>query len=163
MLLTPDIIVAYTLLTFFILFAPAVITVLYCQKRYIKRRITKLASGKLKTTPKQLIKLYNTQLIGPNPTRYARQFDFSGVYVVHNTTRNRYFVGSSETVLDHAIQSFCQSDDTDMYHDYKNGDRFKVSMFAVDPSKYAGIDATRQAVIKQYNAYPHGYNLTEKG
>lgn len=163
MLLTPDIIIAYTLLTFFILFAPTVITVLYCQKRYIKRRITKLATGKLKTTPKQLIKLYNAQLIGHNHTRYARQFDFSGVYVVHNTTRDMYFVGSGQTVINHAVQSFCRSNDTGLYHDYKNGDRFKVSMFAVDKSEYAGINAARQAVIKQYNAYPHGYNLTEKG
>lgn len=141
-------------------FAPMSIILLHYKKKYIRTQISKLASGELKLTPDKLIQLRGTKLAGHGNKLYARQFNFTGVYILHNTTRDKYFIGSSMTVLDQAIKHFRGSGNGAVYQDYRQGDSFLISMLALSESEYQSIDDMRKSLIKHYKAYPSGYNTT---
>ena len=81
--------------------------------------------------------------------------DFVGCYVIHNLTKNMYYVGQGKNVMQRARQHFTGHGNGDVYADYKYGDKFDIRLL-----KLAGenIDSMEKSLINTYDAYNHGYN-----
>lgn len=89
-----------------------------------------------------------------------RQSDFTGVYVLHNLTKDMYYVGQSVKVVDRVTQHLTGHGNGDVYADYKYGDEFEVSTVSLVESGYGSLNDLERDTITAYDAYNHGYNRT---
>lgn len=87
--------------------------------------------------------------------------DFQGVYVIHNESRNIYYVGQSVHVLQRAARHFSGYGNGDVYADYKYGDRFSVRFVSLKGSGYKSLDKLEKDYIERYRANESGYNRTK--
>lgn len=89
-----------------------------------------------------------------------RSGDFTGIYVIHNTTKDMNYVGQSVRVVGRVTQHFTGHGNGDVYADYKYGDDFTIKVVSLYESGYESLDALERDAIRAYAAYDRGYNRT---
>lgn len=89
-----------------------------------------------------------------------RQSDFTGVYVLHNVTKDMYYVGQSVKVINRVGQHLTGHGNGNVYADFKYGDEFEVSTVSLVESGYGSLNDLERDTIAAYDAYNHGYNRT---
>ena len=89
-----------------------------------------------------------------------RQSDFTGVYVLHNKSKDMYYVGQSVKVIDRVGQHLTGHGNGDVYADFKYGDEFEVSTVSLVDSGYGSLNDLERDTIAAYDAYNNGYNRT---
>ena len=90
----------------------------------------------------------------------TRNGDFTGIYVIHNKTKDKYYVGQSVRVVGRVGQHLMGRGNGDVYADYKYGDKFEINIVSLRESGYDSLDALERDTIKAYGAYTKGYNRT---
>lgn len=86
--------------------------------------------------------------------------DFPGVYIIHNTDKDRYYVGQSVHVLKRVHGHFTGHGNGDVYADLKYGTSFTVRLEALEGSGYHSLDDLERVLIRKYDAWGSGYNKT---
>ena len=127
------------------------------QARKINRTIHSLANNSLELTPKEYLELRNKKLYGEK-ARHANTQNFSGVYILHNISKDLIYVGQSIKVLDRIGNHFKGNGNGDVYADYKYGDEFKIRTISLDLSPYDNLNDLERHAIKVFGAYEKGYN-----
>lgn len=84
--------------------------------------------------------------------------EFTGVYILHNATKDMYYVGQSVRVMQRVRQHLTGHGNGDVYADYKNGDSFTVRTISMSSSGYLSIDDLERDMIEAHDAYDNGYN-----
>lgn len=92
--------------------------------------------------------------------RYAQPStgEVTGVYVLHNIARDKYYVGQSKCVLNRVRHHLTGSGNGDVYADYRYGDAFEVMVISCTRAGYESINALERDLIAHYDAYTKGYN-----
>ena len=86
--------------------------------------------------------------------------DMVGVYVIHNETRDMYYVGQAKRLFFRINQHFTGHGNGDVYADYKYGDDFSIRIVKLSESGYSDLDKLERDLIREYDAYESGYNKT---
>lgn len=86
--------------------------------------------------------------------------DCVGVYIIHNKTKDMYYVGQATRLYFRVNQHFTGHGNGDVYADYKYGDEFTIKLIKLTESGYDDLDKLEKAKIREYNAYTNGYNKT---
>lgn len=89
-----------------------------------------------------------------------RDDDFTGVYVLHNTTKDLYYVGQSVHVWKRLAGHLMGHGNADVYADKKYGDLFTIKVIPLVGSGYKSLNDLERDTITSYDAYEHGYNRT---
>lgn len=89
-----------------------------------------------------------------------RKGDFTGIYVLHNKTKEMYYVGQSTRVVGRLCQHLTGHGNGDVYADLKYGDAFEISVVSLTQSGYESLDALERDAIDAFDAYGRGYNRT---
>ena len=84
--------------------------------------------------------------------------DFTGVFVLHNLSKDKFFVGHSIHVLERVRQHFTGHGNGDVYADWKMGDKFIISTLSLVDSGHKDLNELEQEIIEAYDARNHGYN-----
>ena len=127
----------------------------------IKRKIRGLADNVLEITPAEFFKIRNT-CSGCRGRQYiSTNYDFTGVYIIHNHTKDMYYVGQGKKVLKRVNNHFTGRGNGDVYADYKYGDDFTIKMIALEKSGCKTLNELERNTIMTYNAYYGGYNKTK--
>lgn len=84
--------------------------------------------------------------------------DFEGVYIIHNITKDKYYVGQSVHVLQRVNKHMTGYGNGDVYADYKYGDRFTIKCLSLEKSGYSSLDRLEKDFIERHDAKEHGYN-----
>lgn len=127
----------------------------------LNNTIDALASNNLEMTPEEFMAFRSTKL---HDNRYEAYYalgkNFTGIYILHNKTKNKYYVGQSKTVLNRVNMHFTGKGNGDVYFDYRAGDQFAIRMVSLQNSGFASLDDLERSAIARYNAYYNGYNKT---
>lgn len=93
--------------------------------------------------------------------RYRRKqpYDITGVYVLHNEYRDKWYVGQSKTMLSRVHAHFSGHGCQAVYRDYRAGDMFFVQMITLQESGYESLDVLEHDLIHYYQADEYGYNV----
>ncbi len=86
--------------------------------------------------------------------------DIVGVYIIHNESKDMYYVGQAKRLFYRINQHFTGHGNGDVYADYKYGDDFSIKIIKLSESGYDDIDQLEKDMIKKYDAYVTGYNRT---
>lgn len=156
---------------FFILFyfalmiiVPAVLfffLIKYVQKQNQKIRdeIGQLSNDAVEITPSDFFNL-RRQANSYRTFKSDPTYNFSGVYILFNKTKNMYYVGQAKHVFDRVNQHFTGKGNGDVYADYKYGDEFTIKMINFENSGYSSLNELERNTIWVYDAYSKGYNKT---
>lgn len=130
------------------------------KRKQIDEKIEGLASGVEEMTPEEFFKMRNFSFGGQGRPSYARKQNFAGVYILFNKTKNMYYVGQAQKILDRVNNHFTGKGNGDVYADYKYGDQFTIKMIALENSGFSSLNDLERNVIAKYNAFSKGYNKT---
>lgn len=126
----------------------------------IKNKIKKLADNALEVTPEEFFKIRNSSNGGRGKKHVSTRYDFAGVYILYNHTKNMYYVGQGKKVFQRVNNHFRGHGNGDVYADYKYGDKFTIKMIALENSGFSTLNELERNTIKVYAAYSKGYNKT---
>lgn len=96
---------------------------------------------------------------------YHNQYDNTkGVYIIWNTTKNKYYVGQSKNVGKRIFHQHFNIYDNDVKNiifakDWYNNDDFKFKVI-IYGDKETNLDNLEKEYINKYDAFNHGYNKT---
>ena len=92
--------------------------------------------------------------------KYALSHNFPGVYILHNVSKDMYYVGQGQKVLNRVNNHFTGKGNGDVYADYKYGDVFTISIIALEGSGYDTLNELERDMISCYESFYRGYNKT---
>lgn len=121
------------------------------------QKIRKLARQQLEVTPEEFFAIRSDR---EGKEYISKGFDFPGVYIIHNRTKHKYYVGQGTNVMDRISQHLMGHGNGDVYADYIYGDRFTISALALENSGFKTLDDLERYTIMTYKAYEKGYNRT---
>ena len=130
------------------------------KKEEIKSKISSLANNELEISVSDFFKIRNKSFGGKGLPQYARRYQFSGVYILFNKTKNMYYVGKAIHIFDRVNAHFTGKGNGDVYADYKYGDEFTIKMISLDKSGYMDLNELERHTIMTYKAFSNGYNKT---
>lgn len=88
---------------------------------------------------------------------YVR-YDFEGVYIIHNISKDKYYVGQSINVVGRVRNHLKGKGNGDVYADFKYGDNFEVILIALEDTEYQYLNDLERHCIAAYHAFEDGYN-----
>lgn len=130
------------------------------KKAAIREQITKLANNELEITPDEFFDIRKASFGRRGRPSYTLTKNFAGVYILHNKTKNMYYVGQGKEVLNRVNSHFTGKGNGDVYADYKYGDVFTIRMIGLAESGYATLNDLERDTILTYDAFAKGYNKT---
>lgn len=110
------------------------------QQRLVREQINGLANNTLEMTPEEFAEMRSKIFGGRGRPRYSNQFNFAGVYILLNKSKDRYYVGQGKQVLDRVNPYFIGRGNGDVYADYKYGDEWTIKMIALDGSGFRTLN-----------------------
>lgn len=81
-----------------------------------------------------------------------------GVYILHNQTKNKYYIGQSKDLLNRIFSHVNGRGNGDVYFDYKSGDEFRVRIYSYNPNQFRSLDEFEYHYIRIYEPHLSGYN-----
>lgn len=130
------------------------------KKQKLDKKIEALAAGTEELTPEEFFELRNFSFGGRGRPSYARKKNFAGIYIIFNKTKNMYYVGQAQKVLDRVNNHFTGKGNGDVYADFKYGNKFTIKMIALEGSGFSTLNDLERHAIAKYNAFSRGYNKT---
>lgn len=86
----------------------------------------------------------------------TQQGEITGIFIVHNATKDLYYVGQSAKAIDRAAIQFLGRGNCDVYADYKYGDSFNVRIVPLSESGYESLNELKRAAIQALEAAGEG-------
>ncbi len=83
--------------------------------------------------------------------------DFEGIYICHNSTKQRYHIGMSSHVYKMAQRIFEGEANQAVYQDYKNGDTFTITIRPLEGSGLYTLVTLAEHYIDRYSANEGDY------
>ena len=148
----------FTMLVVLLLIACVLIRIV--RTAVIKGKINKLADNALEVTPEEFFRIRNSSNGGRGKKHISTKYDFTGIYILFNHTKNMYYVGQGKKVFQRVNNHFTGHGNGDIYADYKYGDSFTIKMIALENSGFSTLNELERNAIMTYDAYSHGYNKT---
>lgn len=121
------------------------------------QKIRKLSARELTVTPEEFFVIRNDR---EGREYISKGYAFEGVYIIHNLTKHKYYVGQGASVMDRISQHFMGHGNGDVYADYIYGDRFEIQALALANSGFRTLDDLERYTIRTFKAYEKGYNRT---
>lgn len=144
----------FIILTIIVLVAIAV----YYSK--LNSKLSDLTNKGMEVTPEEFFKLRNASMGGRGRKHLSTNYEFSGVYILLNQTKNMYYVGQGVKVFQRVNNHFTGHGNGDVYADYKYGDQFTIKLIKLEGSGFSSLNELEREMIRYYNAFSKGYNKT---
>ena len=125
----------------------------------LRKEIDELKYNSMTLSTSEFFRLRNTR-VGGHGRKMASVYNFAGVYILYNKSRNMYYVGQSKRIFDRVNAHFTGHGNGDVYIDYRYGDVFEISMIALENSGFSSLNELERNAIWRFNAYSRGYNKT---
>ncbi len=137
-----------------------------CQIVIIKKRILRLTANEKEISPNVFFAINN--VLNRKQESKFFYFDYSywsernssGVYLLFNKTKNKYYVGQSKKIFYRISSHFSGRGNHDVYVDYYHGDTFTIKIIPLVKSNYVSLNKLERHTIMTFKSYRNGYNKT---
>lgn len=90
------------------------------------------------------------------------QYDFEGVFILHNITKDKYFVGKSKNVLKRLGQILIGSGNEDIRIDFTRGNEITIKATSLNASGCKTTSELEEKMLKDYSDGTIWYNKRKK-
>lgn len=88
--------------------------------------------------------------------------DYTGVYIIYNSSNEKYYVGQAKKVMNRLFKHFSgkggNAGSYNFFNDYQSGEAFEVWTVRLRESEFDSLDELERRTIEYYKAYDLGYN-----
>ncbi|MFK4781999.1 GIY-YIG nuclease family protein [Lactococcus petauri] len=88
--------------------------------------------------------------------------DYTGVYIIYNGSKEKYYVGQAKKVMNRVYKHFLgkggNAGSYNFFNDYQSGEAFEVWTVRLRESEFDSLDELERRTIEYYQAYDLGYN-----
>lgn len=88
--------------------------------------------------------------------------DYTGVYIIYNSSNEKYYVGQAKKVMNRLFKHFSgkggNAGSYNFFNDYQSGEAFEVWTVRLRESEFDSLDELERRTIEYYQAYDLGYN-----
>ncbi|WP_231348745.1 GIY-YIG nuclease family protein [Bacillus mycoides] len=123
------------------------------EQKKIREQIFKLANNTLELAPEEFFKMRNKSFGGKGRALYSNNYNFAGVYILHNKSKDLYYIGQGKQVLNRVNNHFTGKGNGDVYADYKYGDYWTIKMIALENSGFNTLNELERYAIETYDSY----------
>jgi len=109
-----------------------------------------LLSGTREITPEEFLFLRKTY------RDEYQEFNFPGVYVILNKTKNICYIGQSIETANRVSSYFLEEGTAEAYADYKSGDLFGIMIISLRKSGFRTLDDLEAECSYRYDVYRKG-------
>ncbi len=95
-----------------------IIVIKVFRTQYIKKTIFDLSENAIELTQYDFLKIRNASNGGRGEKHISNRYDFTGVYILYNQTKNMYYVGQGKSVFQRINSHFTGHGNGDVYADY---------------------------------------------
>ena len=124
------------------------------QRDNINKQVDRVTSSISELSPEDFFRLRNSK------NGYGIDSKTAGVYILHNKSKNMYYVGQGKDLFNRVNSHFTGKGNGDVYADYKCGDEFTIKMIALERSGFSTLNELERYAISRYDAFNKGYNRT---
>ncbi|MEC1289538.1 GIY-YIG nuclease family protein [Bacillus mojavensis] len=120
----------------------------------VQRELDALRNKMRSYTPEEL-------LLFKNKKERERKglYNFSGIYIIHNSDKDIYYVGQAVRVFDRAYNHFLANAGNDqVYGDFCLGDTFRISLIPLSITSFSTLNELEDNAIRAYDSINNGYN-----
>ena len=131
-----------------------------------KKRILQLFASEKEITPNIFFAINNVLNRKQKNTFFHFDYSYwnernsSGVYLLFNKTKNKYYVGQSKRIFYRINDHFFGKGNRDIYYDYCHGDTFTIKIIPLIKSNYSSLNKLERHTIATFKSYRKGYNKT---
>lgn len=126
----------------------------------IKRDIRRLPNTVSEMTPQTFFHLRNAHYGGRGKRHISSSYDFPGIYILFNHTKNMYYVGQGVRLFQRVNNHLTGHGNGDVYADYRYGDKFTIKLIPLEGSGFRSLNELERRAIHDYGAFAYGYNKT---
>lgn len=130
-----------------------------------KSVLEKLTSGYDEVPIEVFLKMYDLRIHDfeskQDDIKFMKNWDFEGVYIIHNQSKEAYHVGRSSKVLRKIDRTFRGYENQDVYADWKRNDDFSVRVVRFEGSGYSEVTVLESDLRKRYGTYPRADDKPE--
>lgn len=124
-----------------------------------RKRVFDFVYQQLEISADEFIDLKTYSLGGRGNPQLSRDYNVPAAYVIRNTTKEKYFIGSGQRVLDLIYRHFTNSGNFYVYGDYGTGDEFTVKIIQLGDTNFTEMKELRRDLIEKHDANKTGYNV----
>lgn len=84
-----------------------------------------------------------------------QQGEVAGVFIIHNVTKDLYYVGQSAKAIDRTALQFLGRGNCDVYADFRYGDSIDVHIVPLSGSCFESLTELKRSVIQALEAAGH--------
>lgn len=132
------------------------------QTANVKDTLNRLLSTKENVSAEEFMQMYDLRIYDisskQNDIKIMNKIEFEGVYILHNKSKNKYYVGKGNKIFKKIDRHFRGYGNIDVYKDLQSGNKFYVRIIRLKDSGYDNIDILANEISKKYKAYEDGYN-----
>lgn len=143
-------------LIFFFFIMVIIIVISLCQDYNIKEEIEEALENNKKMEVNTFFELRNHK--GITGKYSSNKYNVSGIYILHNETKNMYYVGQSKNIFSRVNSHFTGKGNGDVYADYKYGDNFSIQLIKYSDSNFKSLNEMEWYYIKKFDCVKNGYN-----
>lgn len=128
----------------------------------LEEEVRLLEQPAISMSPQELFKLRENLIKDNKHSAYRDGFNFSGIYILHNLTKDKHYVGQSVNVMSRVESHFKgrSSGNQHVYNDFIKGDEWTIKMIRLKDTNYYNLNDLESYAIKLYQGFDKGYNKT---
>lgn len=129
------------------------------KKKVIEARdiLDRLTSDNEEVPVEEFLRMYDLRIHDfdskQDDIKFVKKWDFEGVYLLHNCSRNVYHIGRSSKVLRKIDRTFRGYENQDVYADWKKQDEFRIRIIRFEDSGYSDINLLEKELVEKYGIY----------
>lgn len=127
---------------------------------YMAQETEQVIHNQKELTPEEFFIVRRRSMKSFKNASTRQSYAVMGVYVLHNKTKNRHYVGQGKNILDRVNQHLTGRGNGDVYVDYRNGDEWVIKLIDFADSRFETLNDLERHTIQVYDAFHRGYNKT---
>ncbi len=117
----------------------------------IKNKLGGLVSGQLELTPEEFMNFQKRETFNPQKSRRVARYECAGVYILHNTTKDEYYIMKSNRIFASLVAFFSAQIPCDALNEYIAGDKFMIGIRPLEGSGCSNLDDLYNKTLIEIN------------
>ena len=117
----------------------------------IRKRLGGLVDGQLWLSPEEFMNFQKRETFNPQKSRRVASYECAGVYILHNTTKDEYYIMQSNRVFASLVAFFSAQIPCDALNEYIAGDKFMIAIRRLSISGCSNLDDLYKKTLIEIN------------
>lgn len=130
-------------------------------KPHLQKLIQKIDNDKEKIPIEEFFELRSKIMSENRKNKESHlSWQYSGVYILHNETTDKYYVGQSVNMFRRLRDHFTGYGNHRVYSTYQNGDKWFIKTVLLRETDFPSLNVLERSAIYYYNSCENGYNIS---